>query len=141
MGSDMRRYRTAFCLFLLPACWVALSANAPAADVSGLWASDASQCNKMFVKKGRSVVFARNSDIHGSGFIIEGRKIRGPTARCDIKTTKEDGAMVHLLASCATDVMLSNVQLSLRVIDENKVARIFPGVSDMEMSYERCALK
>jgi hypothetical protein len=137
----MRRFRTVVRLLLLPACWVALSANAPAADLTGVWASDASNCNKMFVRKGSSVVFAKNSDIYGSGFIIEGRKIRGPTARCDIKTTKEDGAMVHLLAACATDVMLSNVQLSLRVIDENRVARVFPGVSDMEMSFERCSLK
>jgi len=137
----MRRFRTVLRLFLLPACWLALSANAPAADLTGVWASDGSQCSKMFVRKGSSVVFAKNSDVYGSGFIIEGRKIRGPSARCDIKTTKEDGALVHFLASCATDIMLSNVQLSLRVIDQNKVARIFPGVSDMEMSFERCSLK
>ena len=48
---------------------------------------------------------------------------------------------MHLLAACATDVMLSNVQLSLRVVDRNKLIRIFPGVSDMEMGYERCELK
>jgi hypothetical protein len=46
-----------------------------------------------------------------------------------------------MIAACASDVMLSDAQLSVRVVDHNRVVRIFPGVSDMEMGYERCDLK
>ena len=128
-------------MLLLSACLALTAARAAAADIEGVWASDARLCDKIFVRRGNSIVLAKSADQYGSGFVIDGRKIRGKLASCNIKTTKEDGAMVHLLAACATDVMLSNVQLSLRVVDRNKLVRIFPGVSDMEMGYERCEMK
>ena len=137
----MRRFETFFRLMLLAGCCAAPGAHAVAADINGIWASDASLCAKIFVKRGNSVVLTKNADQYGSGFVIDGRKIRGKLANCDIKTTKEDGPLVHMLATCATDVMLSNFQLTVRVVDRNKIVRVFPGVSDMEMGYERCELK
>ena len=137
----MTLLNTVLRLMLLPACWGLTGAHAAAADIEGMWASDARLCSKIFVKRGNSFVLAKNADLFGSGFVIDGRKIRGKLASCNIKTTKEDGAMVHLIAACATDVMLSDAQLSVRVVDRNKLVRIFPGVSDMEMGFERCELK
>jgi hypothetical protein len=34
--------------------------------------------------------------------------------------------------------MLSSVQFSLKEIDANRVARLFPGIEGMEISYHRC---
>ena len=62
-------------------------------------------------------------------------------ARCDIKTNKQDGSTVHLIAACATDIMLSSVQASFKVVNNDKIIRIFPGVGDMEIPYERCVFK
>jgi hypothetical protein len=45
---------------------------------------------------------------------------------------------VHLIATCATDVMLSNMELTLKVIDDNKVARVFAGMPELETYYYRC---
>jgi len=42
---------------------------------------------------------------------------------------------------CATEVMLSNVQASFKVVSDDRLLRIFPGGSDMEIPYERCTLK
>jgi hypothetical protein len=137
----MRLLNRVLGLMLLPACWAVSEARAGADDIQGIWASDARLCSKIFVKKGNSFVMAKNADIYGSGFIIDGRKIRGKAATCNIKTIKEDGPVVHMIAACASDVMLSDAQLSVRVVDHNRVVRIFPGVSDMEMGYERCDLK
>jgi hypothetical protein len=121
-------------------CSLVLSLPSQAADLTGVWASDASVCNKMFVKNANRVTFKDDADTYGSGFIIEGNKIRGRSATCDIKSRKEDGGTVHMLAGCATDIMLSNVQLSVKIVDENKISRIFPGIADMEMTYYRCSL-
>ena len=118
-----------------------LSTSARAEDLSGLWATDGSQCDKIFTKAGASYAFAQNSDIYGSGFIIDGRRIVTQMAKCDIKTRKQDGATTHLILGCATDVMLSSVQTSFKMIGNDRILRIFPGVSDMEIPYERCALK
>src|SRR5687767_15586005 len=103
------------------ACWCD---EAFAASIGGVWASDARYCDKVFVRKGASVSFAKEGDLYGSGFIIDGRKIKGKLATCSIKSSREDGSTTHLLAACATDVMLSNVEISLKVIDQNKLVRL-----------------
>jgi hypothetical protein len=137
--SGVARLNTTGLLAL--ASGVLLSAIAHAEDLSGLWATDGSKCDQIFTKAGASYVFAQNSDIYGSGFIIDGRRIVTQMAKCDIKTSKQDGATTHLILGCATDVMLSSVQTSFKMIGNDRIVRIFPGVSDMEIPYERCALK
>ncbi|MFL6948117.1 MAG: hypothetical protein ACJ8FU_07950, partial [Xanthobacteraceae bacterium] len=107
-------------------------------DLTGAWATDTSACAKVFVKKGNRTVFRQDSDMYGSGFIMEGPRIRGRTATCTVAKTKEDDGVVHMLAACATDIMLSNVQLSVKVLDDNKITRIFPGIEGMELTYYRC---
>jgi len=109
-----------------------------AADIKGVWASDVAVCNKVFTKKGGRVSFAKYADIHGSGFILDDNSIRGKLANCKIKTRKQDGDLVHLVATCATDVMLDNMELTLKVIDDNKVARVFAGLPELETLYYRC---
>ena len=118
-----------------------MSTAAHADDLTGLWATDGSKCDQIFTKAGASYAFAKESDLHGSGFIIDGRRIVTQMAKCDIKTKKQDGATTHLILGCATDVMLSSVQASFRMVNNDRLIRIFPGVSDMEIPYERCALK
>jgi hypothetical protein len=109
-----------------------------AADVNGVWASDVAVCNKVFTKKAGRVSFAKNADIHGSGFILDPASVRGKLANCKIKTRKQEGDLVHLIATCATDVMLSNMELTLKVIDDNKIARVFAGLPELETLYYRC---
>jgi hypothetical protein len=112
--------------------------SAAAIDLTGAWATDTGACGKVFVKKGNRTTFRPDSDMFGSGFIMEGSRIRGRMATCTVTKTKEDGGMLHMLAACATDIMLSNVQLSVKVEDDNKITRIFPGIEGMELTYYRC---
>jgi len=109
--------------------------------IDGLWATDARNCDKIFIKTGQGFSFAKDSDLYGSGFIIDGRRVISQAARCEIKTKKQDGEITHLIAGCATDVMLSNMQASFKTIDKDKILRIFPSVSEMEIPFERCVLK
>lgn len=117
-----------------------LSSTANAVDLNGAWANDPSVCKQVFEKKNETISITRNSDNYGSGFIIEGNQIRGKIAKCTIKSRKEDGPLLQLIASCSTDVALSTVQFSLRIDDENKLTRVFPGIPEMALSYVRCPL-
>jgi len=116
--------------------------KAYAVDLSGAWASDADQCSQVFTRKGRAnqIRFTAFSEQHGGGFIVEADRLRGKFANCKIKTKKEDGQLVNIVAGCATDIMLSNVQFSLKVLEPNKIARVFPGIMDMEIDYYRCPI-
>jgi hypothetical protein len=120
---------------------VSFVAGAQAFELSGLWASDTPACDRIFATKGKATSFRKDSDVFGSGFIIDGKTIRGRMARCTIKSTKESGQNIHLLTACATDIMLGNVQFSIKVEDDNRITRIFPGVDGMEISYVRCPAK
>ena len=83
---------SAFSLLVSLGC-ASPGASAEAADLAGAWTTDASVCSKVFVKNGAGVSFAKDAELSGSGFIIEGSQIRGPAATCRIKATKEDGAL------------------------------------------------
>jgi hypothetical protein len=122
---------------LLGSAWVATVGSAGALDLNGAWASDADQCAKVFVRQGGKLGFTEMSDVYGGGFIIDGDQIVGRFARCKIKARKDDGPSVNLIAACATDIMLSSVQFSLKEIDADSIARLFPGM-EMEIRYRRC---
>lgn len=115
-------------------------APASAFDLSGVWASDAGRCSKIFKKSGKQVSFTQMADLYGSGFIVDGDKLRGKQARCTVTSRRETGEVVHLLASCSSDIMLSNVQFSLRVLNDNSVTRFFPDIPGMELTYYRCTM-
>jgi hypothetical protein len=121
--------------FVLPEC-------AGAVELTGAWAPDADKCDKVFVRRGRAkqIDFAEFSGIHGGGFIIEADQLRGKFAKCKIKTRKEEGDSLNLIAGCATDIMLSNVQFVLKVVDDDNITRVFPGIEGMEVKYHRCRL-
>ncbi len=126
---------------LLLGALVAMAGRADALDLNGAWASDADQCAKVFVRQGGQLGFTDMSDVYGGGFVIDGNQIVGKFARCRIKARKDDGATVNLIAACATDIMLSSVQFSLKELDANSIARLFPGIEDMEIRYHRCPSK
>ena len=130
-----------FWFTLMLACLGAFTADVLAADVTGAWTSDTSNCSRIFVKTPKGVFLAENADLYGSGFVVEGRKIKGRMANCDIKTIKEEGSTVHLIAACATDVMLSNVQITFKVVNQDRVVRLFPGMPEIEIPYDRCTLR
>lgn len=113
---------------------------ARADDLAGLWATNAENCGKIFTRTRQGFAFADDADLYGSGFIIDDRRIVSKMARCDIKSSKQDGPTTHLMAACATDIMLSHVQASFKMLGKDKMVRIFPGVSDMEIPFERCVL-
>ena len=106
--------------------------------MTGAWANDLSACEKIFTKKGGALVFKDKSDIYGSGFIVDRDQIRGRAARCRITSRKETGDVTHLLASCSTDIMLSTIQFSVKVKNDNTIVRLFPGMEGLELQYERC---
>jgi hypothetical protein len=109
-------------------------------ELTGAWAASADQCGKVFIRKGRAneVGFTALSDRHGGGFIVEANRIRGKFATCIIKSRKDDGQTLNLMVGCKADIMLSNIQFSLKVLDDNSIVRQFPGIEGLEIKYYRC---
>ncbi|SRR5579871_462720 len=128
-------------LTLVPALaiiWLVIGSPADALEMNGSWATASSACDKVFSRKDGAISFQRDSDQYGGGFIVDGDKIRGQMQTCTITRRTEEGNVIHLLARCADDIMLSNVELSAKIVDENTIARIFPGMPEFTLSYSRC---
>ncbi len=123
---------------LLVGASLAFAGSAIAFDLNGAWATDGDNCAKVFTRKGAQVTFTDMSDVYGGGFIVEGDQIIGKYGRCRIKAKKDEGTAINLVAACASDIMLSSVQFSLREVDANSVIRLFPGMDGMEIKYARC---
>jgi len=116
--------------------------QANAFELTGIWATSADQCTKVFTRKGRAnqVSFTNFSGVHGGGFIAESDRLRGKFKSCSVKSRKESGQTINLVVACASGVMLSNVQFFLKVIDDNTISREFPGVEGMDVKYYRCQI-
>ena len=126
---------------ILAASCVITGGPAYAVDLSGSWTTDTTVCDKVFVKKGDTISFQTESDQYGGGFIVDGNRIRGQMQTCVIKVRKEDGNVVHMLAACADDIMASNIQFSARIVDDNTIMRMFPGLPDnLSIKYSRCPM-
>ena len=90
-------------------------------------------------EEGQAVVFAEFSDLFGSGFIIDGNRIRGRTTNCTIKSRKQEGDSLELSSACASSIMTSNVRFLLKVIDDNNISRTVPDTEGMMLKYSRCS--
>ena len=64
---------------------------AAAVDLSGAWASNADECSKVFVRRGRAkqIEFTALSDQYGGGFIVEADRLRGKI--CPLQDQDEEG--------------------------------------------------
>ena len=124
-------------------CSASLSAQrANAFELTGAWATSADQCTKVFTRKGRAnqVSFTNFSGVYGGGFMAEADRLKGKFENCLIKSRKESGETINLVAACASGIMLSKVQFFLKVIDDNTISREFPGIEGMDVKYHRCQI-
>lgn len=113
---------------------------ANSADLDGVWATDVRHCDRIFVKNKANVSFAKDSDIYGNGFIIEGNRVRAKTTTCNVKSRNEDGSITHLTATCATEIMQLDTRFSMRLVNHDTLERIYPGVPELDSRYGRCGM-
>jgi hypothetical protein len=115
-----------------------MSLSARAADIEGAWATNASFCSKVFVKKDNKIYFTEDADLYGGGFIVEGTRASGTFQKCKIKSMNQAGATLHLVAACSDGIMVQDARLTVKVVGPDKITVIFEGVASDENPYERC---
>lgn len=114
--------------------------EAAAFELSGAWATDPQLCDHVFARKGDQVTFAELSDLYGSGFVVNAKRITGKAANCTIESTKQNGQSLELSAACASSIMHQNVKFSLEVIDDNTIRRTIEDIPGMAINYSRCKI-
>ena len=118
---------------------ILFSFSANAFDLTGAWTAELANCNKVFAKKNNKISMTRNSDVFGGGFIVEGNQIRGQAKTCKIASQKEEGGILHLIASCSTEIaVLGTQEVSAKIDNDNRITRIYPSFPEMGISFYRC---
>ena len=126
-------------LFVTVGMVISFSANA--FELNGAWTSNAENCGKVFEAKNGKVSFTHNSDVFGSGFIVEGNRISGPAKACKITNRKEQGSVLHLIALCITDIaVLGSQEVSAKIDNDDQLTRIYPEFPEMGIPFFRCKL-
>lgn len=112
---------------------------AHAFELEGAWTTNPENCSKIFETKNNRLVFTRNSDAFGSGFIVDGDQMRGASKSCRILKRKEEGGRLHVIASCTTDIAVLGTQdVSATIDNDNQLTRNYPDFPEMNIAFHRC---
>ncbi|WFU45451.1 hypothetical protein QA640_46410 (plasmid) [Bradyrhizobium sp. CB82] len=132
----MRTFNPLMLLVLL----VTQSGATQAADLSGAWASDSTVCDKVFTRENGKLAFKPDADLYAGGVIIQGKQITGRFQKCAVKSSHDDGSILHVTASCRDGVAVSDVTFDLKISGENQIILSSKAPVPMEMPYVRCSL-
>jgi hypothetical protein len=132
----MRTFNPLVLLILL----VAQSASTEAADLSGAWTDDADACTKVFTKKNNKLAFTQNADVHAGSLIVQGRQITGTFQKCTVKSFRDDGSTLKVIAACSDSVAVSDVAFDVKITGENTITLSSKVPVPVEMLYVRCPM-
>jgi uncharacterized membrane protein len=119
---------------------VTQSAATQAADLNGAWTVDGSACDKVFTKENNKLAFKQDADLHAGGLIVQGKQISGTFQKCTIKSLRDDGSNVQVIASCSDGVAVSDVAFDVKISGENTITLSSKEPVPVEMSYVRCSM-
>jgi uncharacterized membrane protein len=119
---------------------VTQSAATQAADLNGAWTVDGSACDKVFTKENSKLAFKQDADLHAGGLIVQGKQISGTFQKCTIKSLRDDGSNVQVIASCSDGVAVSDVAFDVKISGGNTITLSSKEPVPVEMSYVRCSM-
>ena len=132
----MRTFNPLVTLVLL----VTQSASIQAADLNGAWTIDASACGQIFTKENNRLAFKKDADLHAGGLIVQGRQVTGTFEKCTVKSLRDDGPNMRIIASCSDGVSISDVAFDLTFSGENNITLSSKEPVPMETPYVRCSM-
>ncbi len=115
-----------------------LSTPLYANELDGAWANERAMCKKMFARTNGKARLVKNADFYGSGFVIDGNTIYAKDATCKITSLAKKGDNVRIVASWATDVMVSKTEFNAVFGQDGRLTRSFPAMPEMSLDYFRC---
>jgi hypothetical protein len=132
----MRTFNRLVLLVLL----VMRSVSTQAADLNGAWTNDASACGEIFTKENNKLAFKQDADLHAGGLIVQGTQITGTFQKCTVKSMRNNGSNVQVIASCSDGVTVSDVAFDVKISGENRITLSSKEPVPVEMSYVRCSM-
>lgn len=132
----MRTFNPLATLVLL----VMQSASIQAADLNGAWTIDASACGQIFTKENNRLAFKKDADLHAGGLIVQGRQVTGTFEKCTVKSLRDEGPNMRIIASCSDGVSISEMAFDVTFSGENNITLSSKEPVPVQMPYVRCPM-
>jgi hypothetical protein len=134
--SFMKTFNPLMLLLLI----VAQSSLVQATDLNGAWSIDASACGAVFTKENNRIAFRKDADLNAGGLIVQGKQITGTFQKCTVKSLRDDGPSLQVVAACSDGVAISDVPFEVTMSADNKMTLNSKGPVPMSMTYFRCSM-
>ena len=125
---------------LLFVLFVTQSGSTQAADLNGAWTDDAAACGAVFTKESNKLAFRQDADLHAGGLIVQGKQITGTFQKCTVKSLRDEGSNVKVIAACSDGVAVSDVAFDVKIYGENRITLSSKEPVPVEMPYVRCPM-
>jgi hypothetical protein len=106
--------------------------------IQGAWAAEMTDCSNVFATTDGKLSLMKRQDDALPGFIVDGRKIRGVAAACDIASAKENADGMTLLLSCQSQIMFGSMSVSIKLPDPGTLIRVDPNFPEITTKYHKC---
>jgi hypothetical protein len=108
-----------------------------APGLDGAWTY--SQCEALFVHRGKTASFKKPVDLFAPAFIVSGSRLRTPMASCSIVGTKRVNDRHVLKLACSTSIAVSDVTAILAPQPDGSMKRYSDSSDSIGTTYRRCS--
>jgi hypothetical protein len=131
--------RAALLAALLACTGAAADETVTEARLQGAWSIDAGICAQVFTFKNGKPAFLKEDGIIDSGFIVDGKSVRGLMETCRVVASRASSQSGRTLTlSCATSVSDLSRHATTRLTDDNTLVVVDPAMPDIPITYYRC---
>lgn len=117
---------------------VACDAFALDAAFSGAWVGSGTRCDSVFVEKNGVFAFREPVDSFAVAFVINGKQLRTPGARCRITGVRKSGERQNLSLICTTTIASDPVTAIFARPTKGSVVRFANDADETGSTYHRC---
>lgn len=109
------------------------------ARLQGAWSIDSGICAQVFTFKDGKPRFLKEEGIIASGFIVDGRNVRGLQESCRVTGSRLAAQAGRTLSlNCLTSVSDMSRSETVRLQDDDTLVVVDPAMPDIPITYYRC---
>jgi HlyD family secretion protein len=110
------------------------------AQLTGAWAYSRAACDKLFQRRGKTLMFRQPVDQFAQAAIVESQRIRLPSATCQLERASHEGGALKLSADCQDAISYTSRTVFVKLKSDNEVSYSPTGDPALATALMRCPL-
>jgi HlyD family secretion protein len=110
------------------------------AQLAGAWTRSATDCNKLFQRRGSAVAYRQPVDQFAQAAIIESQRIRLPTSICRLERASHEGSALKVSGECQESISYTSQTAYVKLRSKNEIVFNPNGDPALDTSMTRCPL-